>query len=82
MADPSRRNSGFEATSKSLDVHVGYLRRKLEADGERRLIHTVRRGDSLYTIAQRFNVNVERIRDWNQLGRYLQPGQQLTLFVP
>ena len=32
----------FETTSKSLDVYVGYLRRKTEADGEERLIHTVR----------------------------------------
>jgi len=32
----------FEATSKSLDVHIGYLRRKLEQDGESRLLHTVR----------------------------------------
>lgn len=29
-------------TSNSLDVFVGHLRRKLEADGERRLIQTVR----------------------------------------
>jgi two-component system response regulator MprA len=29
-------------TSKSLDVYVSYLRRKLEASGEPRLIHTVR----------------------------------------
>jgi two-component system, OmpR family, response regulator MprA len=28
--------------SKNLAVYVGYLRRKLEADGENRLIHTVR----------------------------------------
>ncbi|MEW6224814.1 MAG: response regulator transcription factor [Chloroflexota bacterium] len=28
--------------SNSLDVYIGYLRRKLEADGEARLIHTVR----------------------------------------
>jgi len=32
----------FETSSKSLDVYIGYLRRKTEADGERRLIHTVR----------------------------------------
>jgi two-component system response regulator MprA len=30
------------SSSKSLDVYVSYLRRKLEADGEPRLIHTVR----------------------------------------
>lgn len=32
----------FSATSNALNVYVGYLRRKIEGDGERRLIHTVR----------------------------------------
>jgi len=32
----------FSATSNSLNVYVGYLRRKIEAGGEGRLIHTVR----------------------------------------
>jgi len=32
----------FETTSKSLDVHVSYLRRKLEIDGEPRVLTTVR----------------------------------------
>jgi len=32
----------FETSSNSLDVYVGYLRRKTEVDGMTRLIHTVR----------------------------------------
>ena len=32
----------FETSSKSLDVYVGYLRRKTEENGEPRLVHTVR----------------------------------------
>ena len=32
----------FETTSNSLDVYIGYLRRKTEADGEPRIIQTVR----------------------------------------
>ena len=32
----------FETNSKSLDVHIGYLRRKLEAGDRARLVHTVR----------------------------------------
>jgi two-component system, OmpR family, response regulator MprA len=32
----------FGPHSKALDVYIGYLRRKTEADGEPRLIHTVR----------------------------------------
>ncbi len=32
----------FGTTSNSLDVYIGYVRRKLEAGGEDRLVHTVR----------------------------------------
>jgi two-component system response regulator MprA len=32
----------FETNSKSLDVYIGYLRRKIELDGETKLLHTVR----------------------------------------
>ena len=32
----------FETNSNSLDVYIGYLRRKTEADGSPRLVHTVR----------------------------------------
>ncbi len=30
----------FETRSRSLDVYIGYLRRKTEAAGEPRLVHT------------------------------------------
>jgi membrane-bound lytic murein transglycosylase D len=45
------------------------------------LRYTVRKGDSLYLIANRFNISVADIRRWNQLGKYLQPGQKLKLYV-
>ena len=32
----------FETNSKSLDVYIGYLRRKLDANGTEKLLHTVR----------------------------------------
>ncbi len=32
----------FETNSKSLDVYIGYLRRKLDDSGEERILHTVR----------------------------------------
>jgi membrane-bound lytic murein transglycosylase D len=45
--------------------------------------YRVRRGDSLYRIADKFNVTVNDIVSWNALdpGDYLQPGQRLTLYV-
>ena len=45
------------------------------------LRYTVRKGDSLYLIANRFNIKISDIRRWNQLGKYLQPGQKLKLYV-
>jgi len=45
------------------------------------LRYTVRKGDSLSGIASRFNVRVSDIRRWNTLGKYLQPGQKIKLYV-
>ncbi len=49
----------------------------------RKVYYTVKSGDSLSRIASRFNVNVNDIRQWNNLQseRYLKPGQQLVLNV-
>ena len=45
--------------------------------------YRVRKGDSLARIAQKFSVTVSKLRRWNSLkkGKYLQPGQRLTLYV-
>lgn len=51
---------------------------------QRRVHYAVRPGDSLSTIASRFNVTVSDIRKWNQeltQRRHLQPGQRLALLV-
>lgn len=52
-------------------------------DAPRTRDYQVKRGDSLYRIAGRFNVSIEDIVSWNSLdpGAYLQPGQQLTLYL-
>jgi len=50
---------------------------------DRKIRYTVRRGDSLYRIAQKFRVSVAQIQGWNNLDKkkYLQPGQTLTMYV-
>lgn len=45
------------------------------------LRYTVRKGDSLSAIASRFKIRVADIKKWNTIGKYLQPGQQLKLYV-
>jgi len=45
------------------------------------LRYTVRKGDSLSRIADKFNLSVADIKKWNDIGKYLQPGQKLKLYV-
>ena len=48
----------------------------------KKLTYKVRNGDNLSMIAWRFNITVKDIQRWNgDLKKYLQPGQQLTLYV-
>lgn len=52
------------------------------ANTQSTLSYRVRKGDSLYRIAQRFKVSVADLKKWNSLsGKYLQPGQKLKLYV-
>jgi membrane-bound lytic murein transglycosylase D len=46
-----------------------------------RVRYQVRKGDSLYKIARKFNVKIADLRRWNSVGRYIKPGQRLTVFV-
>jgi membrane-bound lytic murein transglycosylase D len=46
-----------------------------------RLRYRVRKGDSLYTIARRFQVTIRDLKRWNRVGRYIRPGERLTVFV-
>jgi membrane-bound lytic murein transglycosylase D len=43
--------------------------------------YTVRRGDTLYSIAQRFDVDLDDLRRWNGISskNHLQPGDRLTI---
>jgi membrane-bound lytic murein transglycosylase D len=45
--------------------------------------YTVRKGDSLSLISQKFNVSVNDLKEWNSLEKqkYLKPGQRLKLYI-
>lgn len=49
----------------------------------RRVNYTVRRGDSLWKISNRFNVSVNQLKRWNSLNtkRVLRPGQKLVMYI-
>lgn len=46
-----------------------------------RMRYRVRRGDSLYKIARRFQVSIKDLKRWNRVGRYIRPGERLTVFI-
>ena len=46
-----------------------------------RLRYKVRKGDSLYKIARKFQVRVADLRRWNKVGRYIRPGDRITVLV-
>jgi membrane-bound lytic murein transglycosylase D len=49
----------------------------------RKVNYTVRRGDSLWSISNRFSVSVAQLKNWNGLGAntLLRPGQRLVMYV-
>ena len=49
----------------------------------RKVKYTVRNGDSLYVIAQKFRVSISQIARWNgiDVNKILRPGQRLTMYV-
>ena len=53
------------------------------ANGAHPQRYTVRRGDTLVTVADRFNVSVEELRRWNKLSaRAVSPGRTLAVAEP
>ncbi|MBI4641028.1 MAG: transglycosylase SLT domain-containing protein [Candidatus Tectomicrobia bacterium] len=63
----------------SSEKSVQDLKKKSE-----RIEYTVKKGDTLFTIAQRFSVYVESLIEWNNLqkGKYIRPGEVLVILQP
>ena len=73
----------------------GVDRERLQRYGERyaqtsavpsdrkKVVHVVRRGETLGEIAGRYHTSVDRIRGWNELSRrrHIYPGQKLKVYV-
>ena len=60
---------------------ASYYKKEKEVNDNGELRYTVRRGDSLWKIGKKFNVNHKLIADWNDLsGHRIKPGQALTIY--
>ena len=49
----------------------------------RRVLYTVRRGDTVYSISRQFQVSVPQLKSWNGLNRHhqIRAGQRLVMYV-
>ncbi|MFJ4354166.1 transglycosylase SLT domain-containing protein [Pseudomonas sp. NPDC089428] len=55
---------------------------RVAASGQRSTQYKVRKGDSLYLVAKRFNVEMQHLKRWNpRSGHALKPGQTLTVYL-
>lgn len=41
--------------------------------------HVVQRGDTLWDIARQYNVSIDELRQWNNIGRTIQPGDEILI---
>lgn len=52
-----------------------------KSDAGRATRYKVRKGDSLYTVAKRFNIEMQHLKSWNpRTGKALKPGQTLIVY--
>jgi len=53
-------------------------------EGDRKSMqYKIQKGDSLYLVAKRFNVEMQHLKRWNpRSGQALKPGQTLTVYLP
>src|SRR5690554_384379 len=80
MLRPGQKLVVFTGAQNSVaNAHPAANARKMV----RQIGYRVRNGDSLYRIANKFNVSVKDIASWNGLNtrKHLQPGQRLKLYV-
>jgi len=74
-------NSSIIKVGQILSIHIPST--AVTPQKLRKLSYRVRRGDSLYLIAEKFDLTIAEITQWNKLdlNKYLQPGQRLTLYI-
>lgn len=64
-------------------THMTLASNRMRHEMVRKIGYHVHHGDSLYRIADRFNVSVNDIVGWNEINpdNYLRPGESLVLYV-
>ena len=76
-------NNSLISIGQKLVLFVGKNGNKSD-NSPQRIIYTVKSGDQLGYIAEKYNTSAKKIREWNKMkpGSYaIYPGQKLVLFT-
>ncbi len=82
-ADLARWNSMAPGDTLKLGQKLVVWKKAQQGKSITKVKYKVRKGDSLSTISNKFNVKVADVKRWNtsRLGKYIHPGQVLILYV-
>lgn len=72
-------NSGFQAVESPNQVQSTNINPKL-ADNQKNNTHTVKKGETLFSISKLYNISVAKLKEFNKIiASKLHPGQQLKI---
>ncbi|MEB0042182.1 MULTISPECIES: LysM peptidoglycan-binding domain-containing protein [unclassified Pseudomonas] len=70
-----------DANKKSRSKSTAVASTKSKASEKATTQYTIRKGDSMYLVAKRFNVEMQHLKRWNpRSGMALKPGETLTVY--
>lgn len=76
----------YKSSTRKIDKKAlkNYAERSAPPKGYKKVVYTVRQGDTLGEIAESYGTSARRIRAWNNLSyrRYIYPGQKLAIYLP
>jgi membrane-bound lytic murein transglycosylase D len=75
-------NPAPDTESRQVDVTLASTAPEAAAPAQASLIHRVKRGDTLFSIAKLYRTTVASLKTWNRLrSNSIQVGQRLTIFT-
>jgi len=78
-----RRNEFFPNNEVLVPKERGYYAGGSEVSGKDKIVYTVKSGDNLGYIANKFHVSLTSLRSWNNIRKNLiRVGQKLVVYVP
>lgn len=78
---PAANITALKADNKVNSVETAQTAPAVEAEQPQEVVYTVKSGDSLYKISDKYNVHLYQIKDWNNWTNYqtLHPGDEITI---